>query len=186
MQRHASIAGTMDGYSHLSIEKREDIMVCWKGHEGISQIRGSSDGTSRPYLARSGATDGRGLPRIERAEACGCKAAALQAPGSWTIRIGARWSVRLMRDEHWSSKGISGLHRDAVLRPCRKRRQHLAHRVVVIARLRAFRAQEGHKVAQPSRQVQAQQGQPEAHRQAAHHPRHLEAPERGILQEPDR
>ena len=28
------IAGTMDGYSHLSIEKREDIMVCWKGHEG--------------------------------------------------------------------------------------------------------------------------------------------------------
>ena len=86
----------MDGYSHLSIEKREDIMVCWKGHEGISQIRGSSDGPSRPYLARSGATDGRGLPRIERAEACGCKAAALQAPGSWTIRIGARWSVRLM------------------------------------------------------------------------------------------
>ncbi|RRF99858.1 MAG: helix-turn-helix domain-containing protein [Coriobacteriaceae bacterium] len=28
------IGGTMDGYSHLSIEKREDIMVCWKGHEG--------------------------------------------------------------------------------------------------------------------------------------------------------
>ena len=40
------IAGTMDGYSHLSIAKREDIMVCWKGHEGVSQIRGSSDGTS--------------------------------------------------------------------------------------------------------------------------------------------
>jgi IS30 family transposase len=56
------IAGTMDGYSHLSIEKREDIMVCWKGHEGISQIRGSSGETSRPYPTRSGATDGRGLP----------------------------------------------------------------------------------------------------------------------------
>jgi hypothetical protein len=36
----------MDGYSHLSIEKREDIMACWKGHERVSQIRGSSDGTS--------------------------------------------------------------------------------------------------------------------------------------------
>ena len=76
------IGGTMDGYSHLSIEKREDIMVCWKGHEGVSQIRGSSDGTSRPYPTRSGATDGTALPRIERAEACGRKAAALQAPES--------------------------------------------------------------------------------------------------------
>ena len=52
----------MDGYSHLSIAKREDIMVCWKGHEGVSQIRGSSDGTSRPYPTRSGATDGRDFP----------------------------------------------------------------------------------------------------------------------------
>jgi hypothetical protein len=68
----------MDGYSHLSIEKREDIMVCWKGHERVSQIRGSSDGTSRPYPTRSGATDGTALPRIERAEACGREAAALQ------------------------------------------------------------------------------------------------------------
>ncbi|RRF98208.1 MAG: hypothetical protein DUD39_10800 [Coriobacteriaceae bacterium] len=56
------IEGTMDGYSHLSIAKREDIMVCWKGHEGVSQIRGSSDGTSRPYPTRSGATDGRDFP----------------------------------------------------------------------------------------------------------------------------
>ena len=74
------IAGTMDSHSHLSIAKREDIMVCWKGHEGISQIRGSSDGTSRPYPTRSGATDGTALPRIERAKACRREAAALQAP----------------------------------------------------------------------------------------------------------
>ena len=32
------IGGTMDGYSHLSIAEREDIMVRWKGHEGVSQI----------------------------------------------------------------------------------------------------------------------------------------------------
>ncbi|QUC03697.1 hypothetical protein [Atopobium sp. oral taxon 416] len=104
-------------YSHLSIEKREDIMVCWKGHEeGVSQIQGSSDGTSRPYPTRSGAMGGKALPRIERAKACGCKAATLQAPhgyaagpsGSWTIHIGARWSVGLMRDEHWSSEEIAG------------------------------------------------------------------------------
>lgn len=28
----------MDGYSHLSIAEREDIMVRWKGHEGVGQI----------------------------------------------------------------------------------------------------------------------------------------------------
>ena len=113
----------MDGYSHLSIEKREDIMVCWKGHEGISQIRGSSDGTSRPYPTRSGAMGGSALPRIERAKACRRKAAVLQAPpGSWTIQKRRSLVVRLKRDEHWSSKVVSGLHRDAVLRPCRKRR----------------------------------------------------------------
>lgn len=32
------IVGTMDGYGHLSIAEREDIMVRWKGHEGVSQI----------------------------------------------------------------------------------------------------------------------------------------------------
>ena len=28
----------MGHYSHLSIEEREDIMICWKNHESISQI----------------------------------------------------------------------------------------------------------------------------------------------------
>ncbi len=28
----------MDGYSHLSIAEREDIMVRRKGHEGVGQI----------------------------------------------------------------------------------------------------------------------------------------------------
>ena len=32
------IGGTMDGCSHLGIAEREDIMVRWKGHEGVSQI----------------------------------------------------------------------------------------------------------------------------------------------------
>ena len=32
------IGGTMDGYSHLGIAEREDIMVRWKGHEGVSQM----------------------------------------------------------------------------------------------------------------------------------------------------
>ena len=32
------IGGAMDGYSHLSIAEREDIMVRRKGHEGASQI----------------------------------------------------------------------------------------------------------------------------------------------------
>ena len=87
------IAGTMDGYSHLSIAKREDIMVCWKGHERVSQIRGSSDGTSRSYPTRSGTMDGKALPRIERAEAYGRKAAALQAPQTHgRSGRGARWS----------------------------------------------------------------------------------------------
>ena len=32
------IGGAMDGYRHLSIEEREDIMVRWKDHGGVSQI----------------------------------------------------------------------------------------------------------------------------------------------------
>ena len=32
------IGGAMDGCSHLDIAEREDIMVRWKGHEGIGQI----------------------------------------------------------------------------------------------------------------------------------------------------
>ena len=72
------------------------------------------------------------LPRIERAKACGRKAAALQAPGSWTIRK----RCSLVRAAHAGralvTVGDIGPHRDAALSP----------------RLRAFRAQEGHKAAQ--------------------------------------
>ena len=89
------IGGTMDGYSHLSIAESEDVMVRWKGHEGVSQIAGSSTGTSRPYPARSGGTAGRALQDAATARlrhragrtAGGCAAGA---PGSWTSPRGAR------------------------------------------------------------------------------------------------
>lgn len=31
------IGGAMDGYRHLSIAEREDIMVRWKDHEGVNE-----------------------------------------------------------------------------------------------------------------------------------------------------
>ena len=135
---------------------------------------GQVDHIPQDQAQRMAGTFRTALPRIERAKACRRKAAVLQAPDSWTARRGAFWS--------WGScwrvlvtVGDIGPHRDAVLRPRRKRHHDLAHRGVGVSRLRAFRAQEGHKAAQPSRQVQAQQGWPKAHRQAAHHPRHLGA-----------
>ncbi|RRF97626.1 MAG: helix-turn-helix domain-containing protein [Coriobacteriaceae bacterium] len=88
----------MDGYSHLSIAKREDIMVCWKGHEGgqpDTRELGRDKSTISHKIRRNGwqGPSGRPLPGIERAKAYRRKAAVLQASQiSWTIRIGALWS----------------------------------------------------------------------------------------------
>ena len=43
------VGGTMDGYSHPGIAEREDIMVRWKGHEGLvpTDLKHAEDGSRR-------------------------------------------------------------------------------------------------------------------------------------------
>ena len=52
------IGGTAMGrYSHLSIEEREDIMVRWRDHEGVSRIAreiGRDKSTVSREIARNG------------------------------------------------------------------------------------------------------------------------------------
>ncbi len=87
----------MDGYSHPGITEREDVMVRWRGHEGVSRIaREHGRDKSRPYPARSVAMDGKALQG----------GAAAHRP---------RRGVRLMRDRHRSPEETSG--RIAMARP---------------------------------------------------------------------
>ena len=90
------IGGTMDGYSHLSIAEREDIMVRWKGHEGASQMARELH-RDRPAISREIRRNGWQGPagRRYRAPAAQRKADRRRlrsgAPGSWTSPRGARW-----------------------------------------------------------------------------------------------
>ena len=84
----------MDGYRHLSIAEREDIMVRRKDREGISQIAREL-GRDKSTVSREIRSNGwRGLPgggtahrpRRGARPAGGCAAVA---PGSWATRRGA-------------------------------------------------------------------------------------------------
>ena len=84
----------MDAYRHLCIAEREDIMVRWKDHEGVSQISREL-GRDKSTVSREIRSNGwRGLPgggtahrpRRGARPAGGCAAVA---PGSWATRRGA-------------------------------------------------------------------------------------------------
>jgi IS30 family transposase len=77
------IGGTMDGYSHLGIAEREDIMVRWKGHEGVSQIARE--------LHRDKSTISREIRRN------GWQSASTAGAGSWS------WSTSMTRTKTSSS-----------------------------------------------------------------------------------
>lgn len=107
------IGGTMDGYSHLSIAEREDIMVRWKGHEGVSQIarelhRDKStisreirrNGWQGPAGRRYRASTAQGKADRRRLR---CRRPRLMDEPERRSLV-----VRLMRDEHWSPEEISG------------------------------------------------------------------------------
>lgn len=107
------IGGTMDGYSHLSIAEREDIMVRWKGHEGVSQIARElhrDKSTISREIRRNGWQGPAG--RRYRASAAQRKAdrRRLRCRRPRLMDEPERRSlvVRLMRDEHWSPEEISG------------------------------------------------------------------------------
>ena len=107
------IGGTMDGYSHLGIAEREDIMVRWKGHEGVSQIARElhrDKSTISREIRRNGWQGPAG--RRYRAPAAQRKAdrrrLACRRPRLMDEPERRSLVVRLMRDEHWSPEEISG------------------------------------------------------------------------------
>ena len=107
------IGGTMDGYSHLSIAEREDIMVRWKGHEGVSQIARELH-RDKSTISREIRRNGWQGPAGRRYRASTAQRKAdrrrLRCRRPRLMDEPERRSlvVRLMRDEHWSPEEISG------------------------------------------------------------------------------
>jgi IS30 family transposase len=107
------IGGTMDGYSHLSIAEREDIMIRWKGHEGVSQIArelGRDKSTISREIRRNGWQGPSGqryrastAQRRADARRLRCRRPRLMDDPERRALV-----VELMRDEHWSPEEISG------------------------------------------------------------------------------
>ena len=61
----------MDGYSHLGIAEREDIMVRWKDHEGASQMAGGAPQGQAGHIPRDRAERLAGPCRTPLPHACG-------------------------------------------------------------------------------------------------------------------
>jgi hypothetical protein len=58
----------MERYSYLNITEREDITVCWRGHEEVSRIAARSGGISQRSPGRLRETAGtarRGAARLQ-------------------------------------------------------------------------------------------------------------------------
>ena len=74
------IGGTAMGrYSHLSIEEREDIMVRWRDHEGVSRIAreiGRDKSTVSREIARNGWAASTSPRRVYRASTAQARADA--------------------------------------------------------------------------------------------------------------
>lgn len=105
------IGGTMDGYNRLGIAEREDIMVRWKGHEGVSQMARElhrDKSTISREIRRNGWQGPAG--RRYRAPAAQRKAdrRRLRCRRPRLMDEPERRSlvVRLMRDEHWSPEAM--------------------------------------------------------------------------------
>lgn len=110
----------MDGYRHLSIAEREDIMVRWKDHEGVSQIArelGRDKSTVSREIRRNGWRGPSG--RVYRASTSQGRAderrLRCRRPRLMDDPERRALVVGLMRDEHWSPEQISG--RIAMERP---------------------------------------------------------------------
>jgi hypothetical protein len=125
----------MDGYKHLSIEEREDIMVRWKDHEGVSQIArelGRDKSTASREIGRNGwrGPSGR-VYRASTAQGRSRRAAAtLQAPQAHE-RPGEARPGRGADEERVLVPGADiRPQRDGAAGPGRERREHLPSRAV--------------------------------------------------------
>ncbi|WP_199589550.1 IS30 family transposase, partial [Olsenella sp. AM30-3LB] len=103
----------MDGYSHPGIAEREDIMVRWKGHEGVSQMARELR-RDRPAISREIGRNGWQGPAGRRYRASAAQRKAdrrrlrCRRPRLMDEPERRSLAVRLMRDEHWSPEEISG------------------------------------------------------------------------------
>ena len=107
------IGGAMDGCSHLGIAEREDIMVRWKCHEGVSQIARELH-RDKPTISREIRRNGWQGPAGRRYRASTAQRKAdrrrlrcrrprpMDEPGRRSL------AVRPMRDGHWSPEEMSG------------------------------------------------------------------------------
>ena len=110
------IGGTAMGrYSHLSIEEREDIMVRWRDHEGVSRIAreiGRDKSTVSREIARNGWAASTSPRRVYRASTAQARADArrLACRRPWALGDPARRSLvaSLIRDRHWSPEQVAG------------------------------------------------------------------------------
>ena len=103
----------MDGCSHLGIAEREDIMVRWKCHEGVSQIARELH-RDKPTISREIRRNGWQGPAGRRCRASTAQRKAdrrrlrcrrprpMDEPGRRSL------AVRPMRDGHWSPEEMSG------------------------------------------------------------------------------
>lgn len=103
----------MDGYSHLSIAEREDIMVRWKGHGGVGQIARELH-RDKPAISREIRRNGWQGPAGRRYRASTAQRKAdgrrlrCRRPRLMDEPERRSPAVGLMRDEHWSPEEISG------------------------------------------------------------------------------
>ena len=110
------IGGTAMGrYSHLSIEEREDIMVRWRDHEGVSRIAreiGRDKSTVSREIARNGWAASTSPRRVYRASTAQARADARRLACRRARALGdpARRSLvaSLIRDRHWSPEQVAG------------------------------------------------------------------------------
>lgn len=91
----------MDGYSHLSIAEREDIMVRWKGHEGVSQIARELH-RDKPAISREIRRNGWQGPagRRYRASTAQRKACVLSSRSERSLLIERKQRPRETRGAH--------------------------------------------------------------------------------------
>ena len=107
------IGGTMDGCSHLGIAEREDIMVRWKGHEGVSQMARELH-RDKSTISREIRRNGWQGPAGRRCRAPAAQRKAdrrrlrLRRPRLMDEPERRSLAVRPMRDERWSPEEISG------------------------------------------------------------------------------
>lgn len=105
----------MGRYSHLSIGEREDIMVRWRDHEGVSQIAreiGRDKSTVSREIARNGWASSTPRRRVYRASTAQARAderrLACRRPRALDDPARRSLVASLVSDRRWSPEQVAG------------------------------------------------------------------------------